>query len=70
MQIGIKMNELKVFIVKMNKYDIFWWFFNFLYQILYTSAKTIFLRYQAICFENCYIVHFELDVLVNLVFFS
>ena len=35
MQNGIKVNNLKSFIEKMIRYDIFWWFFLFAYLIIY-----------------------------------
>ena len=38
---GVKMNKFKLYVVKMNKYDIFWWFLFCLSDFLDTFAKII-----------------------------
>ena len=55
MQIGLKMNEMKPFIFKVNRYDIFWWFLLFAYLIFYILLpKRYLLLDQGIFFGNCY----------------
>ena len=51
MQNGIKVNNLKSFIEKMIRYDIFWWFFFIcLSDNLHTFAKTIYIMRSSLTF--------------------
>ena len=69
----IFMNKLKSFIVKMNRYDIFLYFSGvfFVYVNFYLLLLKQYLLWDQVnLFGNCYIVNFELDVLIISVLFS
>ena len=63
-QNGIKMNKLKTFIVKVNKYDILWWFFIWLSDCCIFLLKQYLSWDQANLFENYFIGKCVLDLLI------